>query len=43
MISSMEIKRLAGAQKVDPMLVERDYVLGCYLKFLALNPIVLNN
>ena len=40
MISSAEIRRVAGAQQLDPMLIERDYVLGCYLHYLVGDPIV---
>lgn len=37
MISDAEIRRQAGACGVDPMLIEKDYVLGCYLHFLGQN------
>jgi predicted nucleotidyltransferase component of viral defense system len=39
-ISSAEIRRVAGAQQLDPMLIERDYVLGCYLHYLIGDPVV---
>ena len=35
MISSAEIRRIAGKNILDPMIIERDYVLGCYLHYLA--------
>jgi len=43
MISPNEISRISGAEKIDPMLVERDYVLGCFVSFLATNPEVNNH
>jgi len=38
MISPNEISRISGAEKIDPMLVERDYVSGCFVSFLATDP-----
>ena len=35
MISSSEVRRISGAIHLDPMIIERDYVLGCYLHYLA--------
>ena len=43
MISDAEIRRQAGTYGVDPMLVEKDYVLGCYLHFLCQNRVVKNH
>jgi predicted nucleotidyltransferase component of viral defense system len=43
MISSNEISRISGAERIDPMLVERDYVLGCFVSFLATDPRVNKN
>ena len=40
MIPQSEIRRAAGANQLDPMIIERDYVLGCYLHYLAENPIL---
>lgn len=40
MISAAEIRRTAGMHQVDPMIIEKDYILGCYLRFLALEPLV---
>ena len=40
MISSSEIRRISGANHLDPMIIERDYVLGCYLHYLAENTMV---
>ena len=34
MISEAEVRRLAGKWGVDPMLVDLDYVLGCFLASL---------
>jgi predicted nucleotidyltransferase component of viral defense system len=42
MILAKEIKSNAGAVGIDPMIIERDYVLGCFLSFLATNPEVNN-
>ncbi len=35
MIPSSEVRRISGANHLDPMIIERDYVLGCYLHYLA--------
>jgi len=35
MIAEAEIRRLAGKLSVDPMVVNRDYVLGCFLHYLG--------
>lgn len=35
MISSSEIKRIAGINGIDPMIIERDYIIGCYLHHIA--------
>ena len=35
MISSSEVRRISGANHLNPMIIERDYVLGCYLLYLA--------
>jgi len=43
MISSDEIRRFAGFQKMDPMIVEKDYILGCYLHFICKNSDVKKN
>lgn len=43
MISPNEIQRISGAERIDPMLVERDYVLGCFVSFLATDPRVKKN
>jgi predicted nucleotidyltransferase component of viral defense system len=40
MISVEEVKRLAVALGVDPPIVDHDYVLGCFLHFLSLQPAV---
>lgn len=40
MISAAEIQRKAGSSHIDPMIIERDYVLGCYLLLLAENSVV---
>ena len=40
MISSDEIRRIAGRLNVDPMVVNRDYVLGCFLRFLGKQEVV---
>ena len=40
MISDTEIRRQAGYYGLDPMLVEKDYILSCYLHFLGHNEIV---
>jgi len=34
MIPEAEIRRLAGRWGVDPMIVDLDYVLGCFLASL---------
>ena len=34
MIAEAEIRRLAGRDGVDPMVVDLDYVLGCFLAAL---------
>jgi len=39
-ISAAEIQRKAGSGHIDPMIIERDYVLGCYLLLLAQNPVI---
>lgn len=38
MVSVEEIKRLAVAIGVDPPVADHDYVLGCYLHFLSVQP-----
>jgi predicted nucleotidyltransferase component of viral defense system len=35
MIAESEVRRVAGRLGVDPMVVDHDYVLGCFLRFLA--------
>lgn len=37
MILPKEIRSNAGAVGIDPMIIERDYVLGCFLSFLGTN------
>ncbi len=37
MISADEIRRIAGALSIDPRVVDHDYVIGCYLHYLAIN------
>jgi len=36
MIDRAEVRRIAGRLGVDPLVVDHDYVLGCFLHFLAL-------
>lgn len=36
MINQNEIRRIAGSLGVDPMIVNHDYVLGCFLHYLSL-------
>jgi hypothetical protein len=38
MILAKEIRSVAGAVGIDPMIIERDYVLGCFISFLATQP-----
>ena len=38
MITEAEVRREAGRQRVDPMLVDLDYVLGCFLGTLYRQP-----
>ncbi len=40
MISESEIRRFAGKWNVDPMVVNRDYVIGCFLRFLSIQETV---
>lgn len=35
MIDQAEVRRIAGTLGVDPLVVDHDYVLGCFLHFLA--------
>jgi predicted nucleotidyltransferase component of viral defense system len=43
MISDAEIRRQAGTYGLDPMLVEKDYILGCYLHYLGRNREIQNH
>ena len=36
MINQAEIRRIAGSHGVDPQVIDRDYVLGCFLQYLSL-------
>lgn len=38
MISIGEIQRIAGSLGIAPTVVDHDYILGCFLHFLALQP-----
>lgn len=40
MIDQNEIRRIAGSLGVDPMIVNHDYVLGCFLHYLSLQDTV---
>lgn len=43
MISLAEVRRIAGAQGVDPAVVDHDYAIGCFLHYFSLQPKVRKN